>query len=119
MPHAYIPEPSIRIEIYRRLSDCADCDAVNALQHEIKDRFGALPAAVCILIEITKVRVLAQQAQVVRVLHQAGKLMCSRRGAHKTENFIKSGSRFPRLTQRDPVLNLRQIQKFLNRHARL
>jgi transcription-repair coupling factor (superfamily II helicase) len=119
LPHAYIPEPSIRIEIYRRLSGCADCDAVNALQHEIKDRFGALPAAVCILIEITKVRVLAQQAQVVRVLHQAGKLMCSRRGAHKTEHFIKSGSRFPRLTQRDPVLNLREIQKFLNRHARL
>ena len=62
---------------------------------------------------------LAQQAQVVRVRHQDGKLMCSRRGPNGTENFIKSGSRFPRLTQRDPVLNLRDIQKFLNRHARL
>ena len=119
LPHAYIPEPSIRIELYRRLNCCFDGAAVDALRREIQDRFGALPPAANILIEITKVRVLAQQAQVVRVLHKDAKLMCSRRGAHKTENFIKSGSRFPRLTQRDPVLKLREIQKFLNRQARL
>jgi transcription-repair coupling factor (superfamily II helicase) len=119
LPHAYIREPSIRIELYRRLNGCVDGAAVDALRREIQDRFGALPPAVNLLIEITKVRALAQQAQVVRVLHKDAKLMCSRRGAHKTENFIKSGSRFPRLTQRDPVLKLREIQKFLIRHARL
>lgn len=119
LPHSYISEPSIRIELYRRLSSCSECTAVAALKHEITDRFGTLPTAVLTLIEVSKVRVLAQKAHVVRVLHQEGKLMCSRRGPHNTECFIKSGSRFPRLTQRDPVLSLREIQKFLKRHARL
>jgi transcription-repair coupling factor (superfamily II helicase) len=119
LPHSYISEPSIRIELYRRLSASADCNAVDAIQHEMKDRFGILPTAVHILIEVTKVQILAQQAHAVRVLHQDGKLMCSRRGPKNTESFIKSGSRFPRLTHRDPLLNLREIQKFLKRHARL
>ena len=119
LPHSYISEPSIRIDLYRRLSACADCNAVDAIQHEMTDRFGRLPTAVHILIEVTKVQILAQQAHAVRVLHQDGKLMCSRRGPKNKESFIKSGSRFPRLTHRDPLLNLREIQKFLKRHARL
>ena len=119
LPHSYISEPSIRIELYRRLSTCVDCYAVDAIQHEITDRFGTLPTAVHMLIEVTKVRILAQRANVMRVLHRDGKLMCSRPGPQNTESFIKSGSRFPRLTHGDPLLNLREIQKFLKRHARL
>lgn len=119
LPHSYISEPSIRIELYRRLSACADCNAVEAIQREMTDRFGMPPTAVHILIEVTKVRILAQRAHVMRVLHQDGKLMCSRPGPQNTESFIKSGSRFPRLTHGDPLLNLREIQKLLKRHARL
>ena len=71
LPHSYIAEPSIRIELYRRLHSCADCLSVDALQKELKDRFGRLLFHSRVHPDRShyKVRVLAQQAQVVRVRH--------------------------------------------------
>ncbi|MDR3403488.1 MAG: transcription-repair coupling factor, partial [Chthoniobacter sp.] len=46
LPHDYVTEPHHRIEMYRKLAQATDKPALEALQKELRDRFGPLPVAV-------------------------------------------------------------------------
>ncbi len=45
LPHNYITEPHHRIEIYRKLAQAGEKPLLDALQKELRDRFGPLAAA--------------------------------------------------------------------------
>ena len=70
------------------------------------------------LIAVSQVRVLAEHAGVRRVETEGNRLICRLAHAGPKGEFLKSGTRFPRLTRKDPVLRLVEIQQFLKRHAR-
>jgi len=114
LPADYIAEPRLRIDLYRRLALAEDEAAVQSIAEEMVDRFGPLPRPADALVAQTEVRVLAEAAGVRRVESEGDRLIC--RLAKNPDAFLKSGSRFPRLTAKDPILRLREIARFLQRH---
>ncbi|MFP4260692.1 MAG: transcription-repair coupling factor [Opitutales bacterium] len=116
LPEAYIAEPRLRIDLYRRLALAETVESVQAIREEMADRFGPLPTPAEALIEVSEIRVLGEQAGVRRIETERDRLIChlARPGAGK--EFLKSGSRFPRLRAKDPRKRLQEIRRFLLRH---
>lgn len=118
LPADYIAEPRLRIDLYRRLALAEQRNTVREIAEELVDRFGKLPLPAEALVAISEVRVLAELAGVRRVETEGDRLMCRLAQLGKKGEFLKSGTRFPRLTRKDPLLRLAEIQQFLKRHAR-
>jgi transcription-repair coupling factor (superfamily II helicase) len=70
IPEDYVPEPEVRLSLYRRLAGLADAASVAALAEEIADRFGTLPDPVRQLIELCHLRQRCRAAGIARL--QAG-----------------------------------------------
>ena len=64
IPIDYVTDKSMRLKLYRRLSDIHDRAEIEALDEEFRDRFGELPQDVLNLLFQLKVKVLAEQAGV-------------------------------------------------------
>lgn len=118
LPADYVAEPRLRIDLYRRLALADSKQTIQAIAEEIADRFGKLPLATQALIAVSEIRVLAEAAGVRRVESESDRLICHLAQPGQFGQFLKSGSRFPRLTAKDPLLRLVEIQQFLNRTAR-
>jgi transcription-repair coupling factor (superfamily II helicase) len=43
LPEAYVPDSTLRLQLYRRLAGLTSEDEINDLRTELKDRFGPLP----------------------------------------------------------------------------
>jgi transcription-repair coupling factor (superfamily II helicase) len=61
LPEDYIPETSLRLEMYHRLGDTTTTDEVDALFNELKDRFGTPPIPALWLYHMTRLRTAAAQ----------------------------------------------------------
>ncbi len=107
-PHDYVIEPQHRIEMYRKLAQAADRPALEALQRELRDRFGPLPAAVELLLGVAELKILAGEKRVTAIEVEADKLMLVRAG-----DFITLGGKFPRLTRKEPKARLKEIKRLL------
>jgi len=118
LPADYIAEPRLRIDFYRRLALAENAADVQNIAEELADRFGQRPLATEALIAVTQVRVLAELAGVRRVESEGDRLICRLAQPGKGGDFLKSGSRFPRLKAIDPLKRLREIQSFLKRHKK-
>jgi transcription-repair coupling factor (superfamily II helicase) len=119
LPAEYIAEPRLRIDFYRRLALAEKIAELEALAEELVDRFGALPLATRALIAVNQVRVLAELAGVRRVETEGDRLICKLAQSVKNGEFLRSGTRFPRLKAKDPIKRLAEIQSFLRRQRRL
>lgn len=108
LPESYAPESHHRIEIYRKLAQATDKPALEALQKELRDRFGPLPAQVELLLAVTELKILASEKSVSVIEVKEDKLMLTRRG-----DFITLGGKFPRLTKKDARGRLKEIKKLL------
>lgn len=108
LPHSYIPEPQHRIEIYRKLAQATDKPALDALQQELRDRFGSWPAPVERLLVIAELKILAAERFVSAIEVKEDKVMLTRHGS-----FITLGSKFPRLTKSDVNRRLKEIKRLL------
>ena len=117
LPAAYIAEPRLRIDLYRRLALAPDIHTIDAIADEMRDRFGKLPTPARVLLAVSEIRVRAEAAGVRRVETEEDRLKCHRANGGK-EPFLKNGSRFPRLTATTTLSRLKEIQTFLKRHAR-
>ena len=115
LPAEYIAEPHLRIELYRRLALARDRIIIQQITEELKDRFGELPQAAKALVEITRIRILAEEAGICRVENENERLICRLARSGKKGEFLKKGTRFPRLSSIDPFKKLLEIQKILAR----
>ncbi|MGJ8653920.1 MAG: transcription-repair coupling factor [Opitutaceae bacterium] len=118
LPAEYISEPRLRIDLYRRLALAESRDTVVAIAEEMTDRFGKLPIPAQALIAVSEVRVFAEGAGVRRVESEGDRLICRLANPSKAGEFLKTGSRFPRLTAKDPLKRLIEIKNYLGRHTR-
>jgi len=57
IPHSYIEESDIRLEIYRRLSTIREESELDEMVKEIQDRFGPVPPEVTNLISVIKIKI--------------------------------------------------------------
>ena len=115
LPVEYIGEPRLRIDLYRRLALADNRETVQAIADEMLDRFGKLPLATQALVAISEVRVLAEVAGVRRVESEGDRLICRLAHPGKAGEFLKTGTRFPRLMKKEPLQRLKEVQAFLAR----
>jgi len=108
LPHNYVTEPHHRIEIYRKLAQANEKSALEALQKEMRDRFGPLPPAVELLLAVGELKILASDKAVTAIEVSDDKLMLTRHG-----DFITLGGKFPRLTKKDAKARLKEIKRLL------
>ena len=67
-PESYIPDATIRINLYARLARVSSHAEAEALEDEIADRFGPFPDEVAALLAETRVSALAADAGVTRIV---------------------------------------------------
>jgi transcription-repair coupling factor (superfamily II helicase) len=108
LPHNYVTEPHHRIEIYRKLAQATDKSALDALQKELRDRFGPLPPPVELLLAVGELKILASEKGVTAIEVEADKLKITRHG-----DFIQLGGKFPRLTKKEAKARLKEIKRLL------
>ncbi|NGX38583.1 MAG: hypothetical protein K1000chlam2_01757, partial [Chlamydiae bacterium] len=60
LPEDYIPEPSLRMELYHRLGEAATDAETEEILAEMQDRFGTPPLEVIWLYHLTRLRIYAQ-----------------------------------------------------------
>lgn len=113
LPHEYIAEARLRIDCYRRLALAEQVTTVENIAEELQDRFGPLPEATQALIAVSKIRVLAELAGVRRVESEGDRLVCRLAHPGPKGDFLKTGSRFPRLSAQQPLKRLNEIARFL------
>jgi len=108
LPHDYVPQSQHRIEIYRKLAQTTDKPGLEALQKEMRDRFGPLPSAVELLLAVTELKILASEKNVTVIEVKEDKIMLTRHN-----DFITLGGKFPRLTKKDAKARVKEIKKLL------
>jgi transcription-repair coupling factor (superfamily II helicase) len=108
LPHNYVTEPQHRIEIYRKLAQVTDKPALDALQKELRDRFGPLPPPVELLLAVSEFRILASEKSVTAIEVEEDKLKITRHN-----DFITFGGKFPRLTKKEARARLKEIKRLL------
>ena len=108
VPFSYVAEPRQRIEIYRKLAQATDKASVHGLERELRDRFGPVPGAVELLLQVAQMKILAAERGITTIEVKEDRLMLTR-----NNDYVMVGSKFPRLTKRDAAARLKEIQKVL------
>jgi transcription-repair coupling factor (superfamily II helicase) len=108
IPFNYVSDSRQRIEIYRKLAQATEESALQELAKELRDRFGPLPPALVLLLQVADLRILAGEKGIAAVEVKEDKLMLTRNG-----DYIMVGSKFPRLTKTEAPAKLKEIRKLL------
>jgi transcription-repair coupling factor (superfamily II helicase) len=108
LPENYAPESQHRIEIYRKLAQATDKAALEALQKEMRDRFGPIPPPVELLLAVAELKILASERNITVVEVKEDKIMLTR-----NKDFITLGGKFPRLTKKDAKARVKELKKLL------
>lgn len=113
IPATFIGETRLRIDLYRKLALAGSPAQVREIREAITDRFGKFPMEVEALLRLTEVRCLAEQKRIHSVECQGNRLKC-RIYRGREADYIKLGSRFPRLNATNALKRLHEILVFLN-----
>jgi transcription-repair coupling factor (superfamily II helicase) len=113
LPVAYVGETRLRLDLYRRLALASSPSQLKEIETELVDRFGKFGDEVRALLQVTTIRVAAEQKGIVSVETEGSKLKLVRAGAGRRDDFVQLGGRFPRLTAPKPLARLKEILVFL------
>ncbi|MFN7139511.1 MAG: transcription-repair coupling factor, partial [Limisphaerales bacterium] len=108
IPFDYINESRHRVEMYRKVAQATDKTALDNLKKELRDRFGPMPPAMELLLQINELKVLASEKNVTEIACKEDKLMLTR-----NNDLIQLGGKFPRLTKREAKARITEIKKLL------
>lgn len=107
----YIPQSQLRVDLYRKLAMVSSIKEVSKLKEETIDRFGKLPESVENCFILARIRLFAQEQNIVAVESEGANLKL-RRHAEGT-NYVRINGHFPRLTKSTPTAKLLEIENFL------
>ena len=108
IPFDYIADARQRIEIYRKLAQATDKNALAQLKSELRDRFGPLPEALELLLRTTEIKILASERDITVIETRESKLMLTR-----NNDYITLGGKFPRLAKKSATARLNEIKRLL------
>jgi transcription-repair coupling factor (superfamily II helicase) len=108
IPFTYISDSRQRIEIYRKLAQATDKPSIQALEKELRDRFGQLPQPLQLLLQLAEIRILAPDKNITAIEVKEDRLMLTR-----NNDYVMVGSKFPRLTKKTASARLTEIKKLL------
>ncbi|GAB4190693.1 MAG: transcription-repair coupling factor [Simkaniaceae bacterium] len=84
LPDYYIPETSLRLELYHRLGDAMNVSEADQIFEEIRDRFGKPPSPVQWLHHLTRIRILAAAYQLTQVKFGKSSVLAVQQKGKKT-----------------------------------
>jgi transcription-repair coupling factor (superfamily II helicase) len=70
VPHEYVDGERLRLEVYRKIAEAADGDALTAITEELTDRYGSPPEPVRNLMAVAAFRHICREAGVTEVAAQ-------------------------------------------------
>jgi transcription-repair coupling factor (superfamily II helicase) len=108
IPFDYISDSRQRIEMYRKLAQANEKASLQELEKELRDRFGPPRPPVRLLLQVAELKVLAAQKNISAIEVKEDKLMLSR-----NKDYIMAGTKFPRLTKKEPGARLKEIRQVL------
>ena len=108
IPFNYITDARQRIEVYRKVAQASDNSSIEGLERELRDRFGPLPPAMQLLLEVAGLKILAAERGVTVIEVKEDKLMLTR-----NNDYLMVGSKFPRLTRKGAPARLKEIRRLL------
>ena len=93
LPSAYINEPKLRIELYRKIAGIMELQEITELKDELADRFGPIPLSVNALMHETEIKCLAQEAGFDSIANNGNELLC-----RKVRSSRKEGVQYLRMS---------------------
>lgn len=115
LPSDWIPETRLRIEAFRRLALAQDAAEVAEARRTLRDRYGRIPPEAEALLGMAELRCLAEHKHVASLTTEDDVIRCVRALPGSAPETVRLGSRFPRLTVREPLRKLKEIRGFLSR----
>ena len=64
IPEAYVPDPTLRLNLYKRLGALRDAERLGAFREELQDRFGAPPPEVDALLTVVDLKLQARRLKI-------------------------------------------------------
>jgi transcription-repair coupling factor (superfamily II helicase) len=74
IPEDYVPQPNLRLILYKKLTQAQCEEDVAEVAQEFIDRFGPLPAAVTFLLEVMKIRIMLKQRLIQEIEFDGSRL---------------------------------------------
>ncbi len=111
IPADYLPEPRLRLELYRELTLAETLAEFEELSRSLSDRFGPPPQSVQNLLSINKIRIFAHQKGIISVATEGDRLMLMRSDG----TYVKFGALFPRVGGGTPVSQVTSILLFMSK----
>ncbi len=74
VPPDYVPDPALRLRLYRRMAMLGNLSEIDEMAAELADRFGPIPDPVHHLLYQLRIKVLAERAEVTAVTTEAGQI---------------------------------------------
>jgi len=106
LPSSYIAVPQQRIEMYRKLAQAADAPALGNLKKEWRDRFGPLPAAAELALQVADLKIAATAKGLTMIEVKEDKLMLKRH-----DDYVMVKGKFPRLRTKAAAARLKEVKK--------
>jgi transcription-repair coupling factor (superfamily II helicase) len=98
VPSAYVDDEGTKMELYERMSILRQPQQINTLQKELRDRFGPPPPPLQSLLQLVKLRLLAEQVYIRQVRLEDNLLIFSWEGEplFPAERIVELAKSFPR-----------------------
>jgi transcription-repair coupling factor (superfamily II helicase) len=75
-PESYVPGDSERINLYREMDGLETEQEIIAFEQRLNDRFGPIPSLASDLIQVVRLRLLAKQLGMEKVILKNGQMIC-------------------------------------------
>jgi transcription-repair coupling factor (superfamily II helicase) len=75
LPDDYIADRTLRLQLYRRLAELRSLDELETIDAELHDRFGPTPKEVLNLLYQLKVKIIATNAGIDRIMTESGQIL--------------------------------------------
>ena len=75
LPEDYVPDPALRLRLYRRIAGLLSMQDVEAMGQELTDRFGEMPEAAHNLLYQLRLKVLALESGIQSINVEAGQIL--------------------------------------------
>lgn len=110
IPEAYIPDLSLRMELYQRLGEAFTLDELATLEKEVIDRFGEYPEAFAWLYHVMRVKIVASANRLLTLGFKKNILKGERRekGELKVYKAPFNLSSDPKTFEEEAILTIKQ-----------
>jgi transcription-repair coupling factor (superfamily II helicase) len=85
LPEDYVPEESLRLQLYRRMAGLLNQEEIAAMTQELEDRFGELPEPVANLLYQLRLKALALESGVQAISIDSGQIVIKAEGLEELD----------------------------------